>query len=190
MPLEIAQLGQPALRVQAEPVPVEIIKTPEFQNFLDEMHATLKEARGVGLAAPQVFSNRRVFLAAVLPAEQPDDDPVVEFLINPRIVEPSASTATGGTNGVASNIDSPAGSSAGSTGACGLASNAATLVATWRFTNADVLLHALPIFHVHGLFVAINTVLAAGASMLFTARFEADQVIELGDELAPARGWR
>lgn len=58
-----------------------------------------------------------------------------------------------------------------------LASNAATLVDAWRFSSADVLLHALPIFHVHGLFVAINTVLAAGASMLFMDRFDANQVM-------------
>jgi malonyl-CoA/methylmalonyl-CoA synthetase len=40
-----------------------------------------------------------------------------------------------------------------------LASNAVTLAQAWQFTERDVLLHALPIFHVHGLFVAINTVL-------------------------------
>ena len=51
-----------------------------------------------------------------------------------------------------------------------LASNAATLVATWRFTPDDVLIHALPIFHTHGLFVATNTVLVAGAAMLFLQR--------------------
>lgn len=60
-----------------------------------------------------------------------------------------------------------------------LASNAATLVDAWRFNSADVLLHALPIFHVHGLFVAINTVLAAGASMLLVERFDAGQVVDL-----------
>src|SRR5690606_10824640 len=38
-------------------------------------------------------------------------------------------------------------------------------------------LHALPIFHVHGLYVAINTVLAAGASMVFLPRFEVDEVL-------------
>ena len=48
-----------------------------------------------------------------------------------------------------------------------LASNAATLAATWRFTPDDVLIHALPIFHTHGLFVATNTVLVAGAGMIF-----------------------
>jgi malonyl-CoA/methylmalonyl-CoA synthetase len=42
-----------------------------------------------------------------------------------------------------------------------LATNAITLARQWRFSERDVLLHSLPIFHVHGLFVAINTVLAA-----------------------------
>ena len=41
-----------------------------------------------------------------------------------------------------------------------LASNAQTLVEYWRFTENDVLLHALPIFHTHGLFVATNVVLS------------------------------
>ena len=45
-----------------------------------------------------------------------------------------------------------------------LVSNAATLVDAWRITADDVLLHALPIFHTHGLFVAIGTTLLAGAS--------------------------
>ena len=60
-----------------------------------------------------------------------------------------------------------------------LASNALTLAQAWQFTSRDVLLHALPIFHVHGLFVAINTVLASGSSMLFLPKFDADQVIRL-----------
>jgi malonyl-CoA/methylmalonyl-CoA synthetase len=60
-----------------------------------------------------------------------------------------------------------------------LATNAIVLAHEWRFTERDVLLHALPIFHVHGLFVAINTVLAAGSSMLFLPKFDADEVIRL-----------
>lgn len=60
-----------------------------------------------------------------------------------------------------------------------LASNAETLAQAWEFSGKDVLLHALPIFHVHGLFVAINTVLAAGASLLFLSRFDADEVVRL-----------
>ena len=60
-----------------------------------------------------------------------------------------------------------------------LASNAAALVKVWRLTQADVLLHALPIFHVHGLFIACNPVLAAGASTLFLPKFNADEVARL-----------
>jgi malonyl-CoA/methylmalonyl-CoA synthetase len=60
-----------------------------------------------------------------------------------------------------------------------LASNALTLVDYWQFTASDVLLHALPVYHTHGLFVAVNTILLAGGSMLFLAKFEADQVFRL-----------
>ena len=57
-----------------------------------------------------------------------------------------------------------------------LASNALTLVEFWQFTERDVLLHALPIFHTHGLFVASNVTIAAGSSMIFLPRFDPDQM--------------
>lgn len=60
-----------------------------------------------------------------------------------------------------------------------LLSNAEVLVEYWQFTRDDVLLHALPIFHTHGLFVATNIVLLAGGSMIFLPKFEQDRVIEL-----------
>ncbi len=53
-----------------------------------------------------------------------------------------------------------------------LRSNAEALVECWRFTHEDVLIHALPIFHTHGLFVATNVVLLAGASMIFLPTFD------------------
>jgi len=59
-----------------------------------------------------------------------------------------------------------------------LLSNALTLVDAWAFEPADVLLHALPIFHTHGLFVACHTVLISGASMRFHARLDVDRLIE------------
>ena len=59
-----------------------------------------------------------------------------------------------------------------------LLSNSQTLVDYWQFDASDVLLHALPIFHTHGLFVATNVVLIAGASMIFIARFSVDTLIE------------
>jgi malonyl-CoA/methylmalonyl-CoA synthetase len=58
-----------------------------------------------------------------------------------------------------------------------LASNARVLVDCWRFTEDDVLIHALPVFHTHGLFVATNVALLAGATMIFAPRFDADAVI-------------
>ncbi len=57
-------------------------------------------------------------------------------------------------------------------------SNARVLVQEWRFTPEDVLLHALPIFHAHGLFVAANVVLASGGSMIFLPKFDLDQIID------------
>ncbi|MET0239239.1 MAG: malonyl-CoA synthase [Sphingobium sp.] len=60
-----------------------------------------------------------------------------------------------------------------------LLSNAETLLDYWQFTERDVLLHALPIFHTHGLFVATNIVLLAGASMIFLPQFRASDVIDL-----------
>ena len=54
-----------------------------------------------------------------------------------------------------------------------LASNAAGLVEAWRFTAHDVLLHALPLYHIHGLFAAINTVLASASSLLLLPKFDA-----------------
>ncbi|HEX4973065.1 MAG TPA: malonyl-CoA synthase [Steroidobacteraceae bacterium] len=69
-----------------------------------------------------------------------------------------------------------------------LATNAVTLAQAWRFTERDVLLHALPIFHVHGLFVAINTVLASGSSMLFLPKFDADEVVRLLPEATVMMG--
>jgi malonyl-CoA/methylmalonyl-CoA synthetase len=60
-----------------------------------------------------------------------------------------------------------------------LASNARTLVQAWRFDATDVLIHALPIIHVHGLFVALNVPLLAGASLLFRPKFDAKEVLGL-----------
>ncbi|MEM1153102.1 MAG: AMP-binding protein, partial [Pseudomonadota bacterium] len=59
-----------------------------------------------------------------------------------------------------------------------LASNAQTLHQLWGFHQSDVLLHALPIFHVHGLFVAINVAMLNGSKMLFLEKFATDVVLE------------
>ena len=60
-----------------------------------------------------------------------------------------------------------------------LASNSLSLVDTWRFTDRDVLIHALPIYHTHGLFVASNVTLFARAAMIFLPRFDPELIIRL-----------
>ncbi|MGH1477930.1 MAG: malonate--CoA ligase [Geminicoccales bacterium] len=59
-----------------------------------------------------------------------------------------------------------------------LLANAETLIDSWAISSTDVLLHALPIFHVHGLFVALNTCLMTGAEILFHSKFETDAVLD------------
>jgi malonyl-CoA/methylmalonyl-CoA synthetase len=60
-----------------------------------------------------------------------------------------------------------------------LASNSLSLVGYWRFTNKDVLIHALPIYHTHGLFVASNVTLFARAAMIFLPKFDPELIIKL-----------
>ena len=59
-----------------------------------------------------------------------------------------------------------------------LLSNGNALMTEWQFTSKDVLLHALPLFHTHGLFVATNVILSAGGSMIFLPKFNLDDIIK------------
>lgn len=56
--------------------------------------------------------------------------------------------------------------------------NAESLVDAWGFNEDDVLLHILPLFHTHGLFVAAHCVLASGASMVLLPAFDVDAVLD------------
>ncbi|MEM9562336.1 MAG: AMP-binding protein [Actinomycetota bacterium] len=58
----------------------------------------------------------------------------------------------------------------------GIATNARALHAIWRFRPGDVLLHCLPIFHIHGLFVALHCAMLNGSEVLFLPRFDVDDV--------------
>ena len=58
-----------------------------------------------------------------------------------------------------------------------LVSNALTLVEQWRYTSDDVLIHALPVYHIHGLFVAGNVTFAARARMIFMQKFDAERIL-------------
>lgn len=59
-----------------------------------------------------------------------------------------------------------------------LGSNAKTLHSAWGFKPGDTLLHALPLFHTHGLFVAINIMLMNGGKVILLPKFDADDVVE------------
>ena len=60
-----------------------------------------------------------------------------------------------------------------------LLSNALALRECWKVTSADRLIHALPIFHTHGLFVATNVTLVSGSSMFLLSKFDPVEVLSL-----------
>lgn len=95
MILTIAQLGQPVLRERAAELDPASIVAPEMQQFLQDMRETLAAAGGVGLAAPQVFRGQRLFLAAILPALDPEGPPEIETFINPLLTHASPEKAAG-----------------------------------------------------------------------------------------------
>ena len=83
--LKVCRLGHPVLRRVAEPVPPGNIVRPAFQQFIDDMIETMHEYEGVGLAAPQVHEDVRLFVA-VLDGHQEGEaegEPVV--IVNPEI---------------------------------------------------------------------------------------------------------
>ncbi|MEK7737932.1 MAG: malonyl-CoA synthase [Pseudomonadota bacterium] len=69
-----------------------------------------------------------------------------------------------------------------------LAANARVLHAYWHFQPGDVLLHMLPIYHVHGLFVACHCALMNGSAMLFEPRFDAGRALRLLPEASVFMG--
>jgi peptide deformylase len=93
MPLKIAQLGQPILRRVADEVAPAELASEDFQRFLRDMEETMIASGGVGLAAPQVFVGKRVFLARILPPSEPSEEPGTLAFINPRIIAASQETA-------------------------------------------------------------------------------------------------
>jgi peptide deformylase len=64
--LRITQLGEPVLRQRAKPVRLPLSRTRD--HFIDEMIATMKKAKGVGIAAPQVNASLRLFIVAPEPS--------------------------------------------------------------------------------------------------------------------------
>jgi peptide deformylase len=85
--LKVCRLGHPVLRHVAEPVPLEMIERPTFQQFIDDMIETMHEYEGVGLAAPQVHVSQQLAVLEVLKHPRYPDMPSVPLtvLINPRV---------------------------------------------------------------------------------------------------------
>jgi peptide deformylase len=92
---QIAQLGHPVLRTTASPV---VLPAPdETRNLIEDMLATLRDAGGVGIAAPQVYEPVAIFIVASRPNPRYPDAPSMEpeVVINPEIVERSNEVVKG-----------------------------------------------------------------------------------------------
>jgi len=167
------------LRLGAVLVPLNTAYTaPELEYFLTDASPRLTVLRPQDLAALEPLA-RRAGCSRVETLGADGDGSLIELARHadgraaPQPVLGSASLAaliyTSGTTGRSKGAMLTRGN---------LASNAVALADCWRFTEADVLLHALPLFHVHGLFVAVNTVLATAASLLLLRRFDAVEVLD------------
>jgi peptide deformylase len=88
MTMKIAQVGESVLKTPA--LKVEKFNT-ELINFTNELLATMHEARGIGIAAPQVFDPRALMIMEARPNERYPDSPEMQpmVLINPEILEQS-----------------------------------------------------------------------------------------------------
>jgi peptide deformylase len=72
--LKIARMGHPVLRAKTRALHPSEIRTPRIQQLIDDMFETMKEYQGVGLAAPQVHTSLRVFVAGFPPRRDEEED--------------------------------------------------------------------------------------------------------------------
>ncbi len=129
----------------------------ETMFFLQDADAAVVVAEGARLAelGAQSLPGR-----ALGPGDLAMADPVPPTPATPDTL--AAILYTSGTTGRAKGVMLTRGN---------LSSNAQALVDEWEFSAQDVLLHVLPVFHTHGLFVATNTIILSGAQMLFLPEF-------------------
>jgi len=95
--LKVARLGHPVLRQVAQPVPLDEIRSPEIQRFIDDMVETMREYDGAGLAANQVHALRQIAVIEVLANPRYADAPTVPLtvLINPVVTPLGEETEDG-----------------------------------------------------------------------------------------------
>ncbi len=92
--LKVARMGHPVLRTRARPLDRSALRAAIVQKLIDDMLDTMAEYRGVGLAAPQVHENLRLFVALLGPDDdQAESEPVV--IVNPEIVPIGEDTVDG-----------------------------------------------------------------------------------------------
>ena len=100
--LKVARMGHPVLRERARPLELAELKHPLLQKLIDDMIETMHEYHGVGLAAPQVHEDIRIFVALL--EEDPGDESEATVIINPEIV-PVGTTKSEGWEGCLSIPD-------------------------------------------------------------------------------------
>jgi peptide deformylase len=88
--LKVSRMGHPVLRRKVRPVPPAEITTAPMQRLIDDMAQTMLEYNGVGLAAPQVHEDLRLFVAQVVRDHEDGDEdeakePEILALVNPEI---------------------------------------------------------------------------------------------------------
>ncbi len=163
------------LRMGAVYVPLNTSYTAhEVEKFLDD-------------AAPAVFVHEvdRAVVGARTPVA------IEQLSANATTAEPWAGVETRMADDLAAMVYT-SGTTGRSKGAmlthANLTSNALSLHAIWRFTPGDVLLHVLPIYHVHGLFVALHTAMLNASTVLFCERFEPGTTMALLPEATVMMG--
>ncbi len=155
------------LRAGAVFVPLNVAYTAaEVAYFLEDADPALVVAGPGTAAALTAFAGRRAVLDAGPPpwADTPPDDRVATLAADDPAVILYTSGTTGRSKGAVLTHRN-------------LASNALVLHDAWAWREGDVLLHALPINHAHGLFVALHGALLNGSTILFHEKFDAAAVV-------------
>ncbi len=185
---DVIALTLACLRAGAALLPLNTAYTlAELEYFLGDAQPALTVCRPDSLAAVRALATR-LGLPAVESLGVAHDGTFAE-----RIAGASADfeTIARGGHDIAAILNT-SGTSGRSKGAMltheNLSSNALTLVDCWRFTSADRLIHALPVFHTHGLFVAVNVALMSGATMIFQSRFDPEAVLRAMPEATSLMG--
>jgi peptide deformylase len=90
--LKVARMGHPVLRQRARPLDKSMLRQPLVQKLIDDMIDTMHEYRGVGLAAPQVHEDLRIFVGLL---DESEDDSEALVMVNPEISPLSDAKANG-----------------------------------------------------------------------------------------------